>query len=160
MSISQRENRFVLMNHNHPILQFCADSCCCIIRITEILDLRYAPLPLLFAFQNNEDLEDAFWQWLDERGIPACRKGLGGLLKKLRVTNRHMLQFGALGLSLSDPYWFQPQNDHENLAWEKVNFFGNQFFSDSYMMGTFFPRFHAIEYKPNLFHQVLQPMDA
>ncbi len=64
----------------------------------------------------------------EDRAIPSSRKGLDEALAKFGLSNARCLLLRSLGLSLSDQYWMKPENG--DLAWEKVNFFQNEFSSD------------------------------
>lgn len=64
----------------------------------------------------------------EDRAIPSSRKGLDEALAKFGLSNARCLLLRSLGLSLSDQYWMKPENS--DLAWEKVNFFQNEFSSD------------------------------
>ena len=67
-------------------------------------------------------------EWWNERSIPLTRSGIKDALEKLNISDPRLLLLKCFGLSLSDQYWIKPRE--ENIAWEDVNFFDNDFSDD------------------------------
>ena len=67
-------------------------------------------------------------RWWTKRSFPETRDGLVPLMGYLRVPQRAAFQLLNRGLSLSDCYWIQKETD--DLKWENVNFFTNDFSMD------------------------------
>ncbi len=67
-------------------------------------------------------------EWWNDRSIPLTRSGIRDALEKLEISDPKVLLLKCFGLSLSDQYWIKPRED--NIAWEDVNFFDNDFADD------------------------------
>ena len=104
-----------------------------ITKIYEIYEINYAPLSLKNAV-SDKSLSDVkeLNSWFKGRGIPDWRKDLENLLKKLNVSSPDELLNKAYGLSLSDQYWIK-SDDQENLQWQDINFFTNNFQYKGYL---------------------------
>ena len=88
----------------------------------------YAPFGLI---KMNEIDKVEFNKWWKNRQIPASRKGLKEVLHNSNVydkDNFDLLDAKAYGLSLSDQYWVKGVN--EEISWESINFFDNEFSVD------------------------------
>lgn len=88
----------------------------------------YAPFGLI---KMNEIDKVEFNKWWKNRQIPASRKGLKEVLHNSNVydkDNFDLLDAKAYGLSLSDQYWVKGVN--EEISWESINFFDNEFSED------------------------------
>lgn len=88
----------------------------------------YAPFGLI---KMNEIDKVEFNKWWKNRQIPASRKGLKELLHNSNVydkDNFDLLDAKAYCLSLSDQYWVKGVN--EEISWESINFFDNEFSED------------------------------
>ena len=88
----------------------------------------YAPFGLI---KINEIDKVEFNKWWKNRQIPASRKGLKEVLHNSNVydkDNFDLLDAKAYGLSLSDQYWVKGVN--EEISWESINFFDNEFSED------------------------------
>ena len=66
-----------------------------------------------------------FHEWWRDRAIPKTRHGAKTALQKLGYTSTNSALVNNLALSLSDCYWIQPRG--ENLTWDEVNLFANDF---------------------------------
>lgn len=95
-------------------------------RIYQKIDFEYAPL-ILSSHQNSKsfNMVKEMNNWFKNRGIPFWRKDLEELLKRLNIETTEELLDKAYGLSLSDQYWINPEK--EQLKWEDINFFTNDF---------------------------------
>lgn len=88
----------------------------------------YAPFGLI---KINEIDKVEFNKWWKNRQIPASRKGLKEVLHNSNVydkDNFDLLDAKAYGLSLSDQYWVK--GVEEEISWESINFFDNEFSED------------------------------
>lgn len=89
---------------------------------------KYAPFGLI----KNDDIDkNGFNKWWKNRQIPASRNGLKEILNKSGIydeDNFDLLDAKAYCLSLSDQNWVKKYN--ENILWEDINFFENEFSED------------------------------
>ena len=88
----------------------------------------YAPFGLI---KINAIDKVEFNKWWKNRQMPASRKGLKELLHNSNVydkDNFDLLDAKAYCLSLSDQYWVKGVN--EEISWESINFFDNEFSED------------------------------
>lgn len=88
----------------------------------------YAPFGLI---KMNEINKVEFNKWWKNRQIPASRKGLKEVLHNSNVydkDNFDLLDAKAYCLSLSDQYWVK--GVEEEISWESINFFDNEFSED------------------------------
>lgn len=105
-------------------------------KIYEIYNIDFAPLALKNATKNKAVNEvKALNDWFKGRGIPSWRKDVENLLEKLNVTSPEELLNKAYALSLSDQYWIKEESQ-ENLKWEDINFFTNDFKYKGYFQAT------------------------
>lgn len=88
----------------------------------------YAPFGLI---KMNEIDKVEFNKWWKNRQIPASRKGFKEVLHNSNVydkDNFDLLDAKVYGLSLSDQYWVK--GVEEEISWESINFFDNEFSED------------------------------
>lgn len=88
----------------------------------------FAPFGLI---KMNEIDKVEFNKWWKNRQIPASRKGLKEVLHNSNVydkDNFDLLDAKAYCLSLSDQYWVKGVD--EEISWESINFFDNEFSED------------------------------
>ena len=96
-----------------------------IIAVTKTYHLEHAPLTTTDDRGLNPlKLDD----WLEGRSIPASRHNVARLMRDLEINTPTALALQSYALSLSDQYWLKPTN--QNLKWEDVNFFQNEFSDD------------------------------
>ena len=85
-----------------------------------------------FGLIKNDSIDkNGFNKWWKNRQIPASRNGLKEILNKSGIydkDNFDLLDAKAYCLSLSDQYWVKKYN--ENILWEDINFFENEFSED------------------------------
>lgn len=123
--------KFTLMNKNKKIFDFIYDEEEHIIVDFERnypLNEDYAPFGLI---KNNEINKVEFNKWWKNRQIPASRNGLKEVLYNSNIyddDNFDLLDSKAYCLSLSDQYWVKSID--EDIKWEKINFFDNEFSED------------------------------
>lgn len=125
---------FTLMNKNKRILKFEYNfEYNAYLGVKKVIDVEYAPLPL-----KNCDIDiisNVMYKWLSERRMPPLRDNLKYLLDYLKQDNSNELMMHNYGLSLSDQYWFLPEN--EDIKWQDINFFDNSYDSSDFMKATF-----------------------
>ena len=122
---------FTLMNKNKKIFDFIYDE-------EEHLIVKfirnypnnekYAPFGLI---KDNTIDKNAFNKWWKNRQIPASRNVLKEVLYKNNIydkDNFDLLDSKAYCLSLSDQYWLKRVD--EDILWEDINFFDNEFSLD------------------------------
>ena len=116
---------YLLMNRQYPVLAFEYDQDHdAFLQITQIIDKDRCPLGIVSARGAKASLS-ALTFWWKHRAIPGTREGLAARLADLGIQHAYALPFKSLGLSLSDQYWVQPAG--QNIAWEDVNYFHNDF---------------------------------
>lgn len=124
-------SKFTLMNKNRKILDFEYDDEEHIIVKFERSypdNEDYAPFGLIK--DNNID-KNQFNKWWKNRQIPASRKGFKEVLHKSGIYDKDgfdLLDAKVYCLSLSDQYWVKGIDD--NILWEDINFFDNEFSED------------------------------
>ena len=102
-------------------------------KIYEIYNIDYAPLSFKNAFYDKvTNNEKALNEWYRGRGIPDWRKDIKSLLENLNIKSTDELLNKSYALSLSDQYWIKEENQ-ENLKWEDINFFTNDFKYKGYL---------------------------
>ena len=123
--------KFTLMNKNKKVFDFVYDE-----EEHFIVNFErnypenedYAPFGLI---KMNEIDKVEFNKWWKNRQIPASRKGLKEVLHNSNVydkDNFDLLDAKAYCLSLSDQYWVK--GVEEEISWESINFFDNEFSED------------------------------
>lgn len=123
--------KFTLMNKNKKIFDFVYDE-----EEHFIVNFErnypenedYAPFGLI---KINAIDKVEFNKWWKNRQIPASRKGLKEVLHNSNVydkDNFDLLDAKVYGLSLSDQYWVK--GVEEEISWESINFFDNEFSED------------------------------
>ena len=123
--------KFTLMNKNKKVFDFVYDE-----EEHFIVNFErnypenedYAPFGLI---KMNEINKVEFNKWWKNRQIPASRKGLKEVLHNSNVydkDNFDLLDAKAYCLSLSDQYWVKGVD--EEISWESINFFDNEFSED------------------------------
>ena len=123
--------KFTLMNKNKKVFDFVYDE-----EEHFIVNFErnypenedYAPFGLI---KINEIDKVEFNKWWKNRQMPASRKGLKELLHNSNVydkDNFDLLDAKAYCLSLSDQYWVK--GVEEEISWESINFFDNEFSED------------------------------
>lgn len=94
-----------------------------IIQINEIYS--FERLPIFTTEDNFNELKDSLNKWISHRSISESRKDLPKILQDNHVKTPEALSLKTLGLSLSDQYWFRPENTMYN--WLDVNLYDNDF---------------------------------
>lgn len=118
---------YVLMNKNTPVLSFDYDlGDHKAVRIREVFAPEAAPFGLV---DRRGDLSKAELNyWWRHRAIPSSRAQIKRLLENLQLESTLVLAEKSFGLSLSDRYWLNDEDDAA--SWNAVNFFDNDFADD------------------------------
>ena len=127
----------ILMNKNTKVATIEIDTKFNIIKkIYKIHNIEYAPLSLKNAVGNKTvNNEKELNKWFKGRGIPSWRKDIEKLLEKLNISSPEELLNKAYALSLSDQYWIKELK--QNVDWENINFFTNDFKYKGYLNISF-----------------------
>lgn len=105
-------------------------------RIISIKNIEYAPISINNAYHDkSKSLIKALNEWFKGRSIPSWRKDLEKLLSNLNVRYTEELLMKSYGLSLSDCYFIKEINN--NILWEDINFFDNDFLYLGYLEATY-----------------------
>lgn len=115
--------QYTLMHKNHKVMELTiSQDCTQILHIGEIYDHQRIPVGLRIPLRTTLN------NWWHRRAIPASRSGLSQALRSLHLHAPEELLTKCFGLSLSDQYWVKPVD--EDMTWEQVNFFDNDFSED------------------------------
>lgn len=118
---------YVLMNKNTPVLAFEYDlDEHKAMRVTRREHLEAAPIGM--ADRRGDIGPYDLNYWWHHRAIPASRAHVKRLLENLRLDSTLVLAERSFGLSLSDRYWLNDEDDSK--TWDAVNFFDNDFTDD------------------------------
>lgn len=117
--------KYVLMHKDIEVLDFEWDSNANDLVLLDVLNYKHIPIGLLVG---NRVSTTAFYEWMKGRCVPASRDNIEYILNTFRIRNKLSLGFTAFGLSLTDCYWYKPVN--EDLYWEDINFYANDFSDD------------------------------
>lgn len=93
--------------------------------VIENIEQLITPEHLPLSAKYNTDTKAGLHNWMQYRSVPKTRKGLRAILEQAGVETTNALSLKSLGLNLSDQYWFCPIGN--DLTWEDVNLFQNQF---------------------------------
>ena len=119
--------RYVLMNKDVPVLAFEYDlDTHKAVRITRTERLEAAPMGM--ADRHGDISKHELNTWWRQRAIPASRAQVERLLENLKLESTLELAEKSFGLSLSDRYWLNDEDDPK--AWADINFFDNDFSDD------------------------------
>lgn len=94
------------------------------------IETVFAPehLPVGTTSKNNKPDRGTLNEWWRGRSIPASRQNFREAMENMHVSSSEKLLIKCFGLSLSDQYWINPNNNQLN--WDKINFFHNSFSED------------------------------
>ncbi len=118
---------YILKHKNISVLEIEVDNeTSSITKIIDVFDSNHIPLGIHY---NNGILDRKMLnKWLFTRNIPASRENIATVLQKIDEPSPQNLITKCFALSLSDSYWICPKN--ENLLFEDINFFENEFSLD------------------------------
>ena len=124
--VEQMIGKYTLMHKNIPVCDLEIDiEDGRIMNVGEKYDSTRTPVATTNRNQIDRRLLN---RWFESRVIPASRQHIDEVLKQLDISNTQVLALKSYALSLNDQYWVKPEN--QNLKWEKINFFDNDFSSD------------------------------
>ena len=113
---------YTLMCRNHEVFDFTYDNLRKTARVDALKEVAYSPLGTgRNGKPNNYDLAI----WISRRYMPALRPEARSAMAAAKVASPDELMFAAMGLNLSDQYWFRPAGIRAD--WHDVNFFENDF---------------------------------
>ena len=126
--------KYILMNQNKEVLKFEFDKDLNVItNIDEIYNLDYAPLNIKNIIEEKRTIE--LNNWFNERGIPVYRDNAKEILEIFNINSVKELINRDYALSVSDQYWFKPENT--DVKWENINYFDRNYDSISFADSTF-----------------------
>lgn len=115
------------MNKNTPVLSFDYDlENHKALDIRDVINPEFAP-PGLVDKQGKFTTSELNYWWR-HRAIPASRAHVDRLLENLKLESTLELAEKSFGLSLSDCYWLNDDDDPKQ--WADINFFDNEFTDD------------------------------
>ena len=117
---------FTLMHLNQKVVDLIFDDKGYIRAAATVYDVNHLPVGSLDDKGNLSFSKLS--EWWNERSIPLSRSGIQDVFDKLNIANSQPLLLKCFGLSLSDQYWIKPKS--QDMSWEVVNFFNNEFSED------------------------------
>ena len=117
--------KYTLMNKNVKLIDFTVNDAglFCIEKILENKMLPYA------LYSKNKVSGEDIKYWIEHRCIPIMRPNYYKLLEKMDCKNSYEMVLKNHALSLLDPYWIELEG--EDLKWEDINFFDNEYDEDA-----------------------------
>ncbi len=125
---------YILMNQNTKVLKFEYDNELNVItNILENYNIKYAPLNI----KNIEEVKRRIElnNWFNDRGIPIYRDNVKEIIEAFGINNIKELINKDYGLSVSDQYWFKPED--ENIKWGEINYFQKDYGSINFTNATY-----------------------
>lgn len=114
---------YLLMNGPYETMEFTYHAQTESFRPGAVIDAARAPLGTVS--RNGRGKAAGLKHWWEHRSIPGSRAGMDEKLRLLGLEDPSQIPFRNLGLSLSDQYWVCPVG--QNLNWEEINYFQNDF---------------------------------
>ena len=114
---------YLLMNGPYEVMEFTYHDQTDSFQPGEVIDARRAPLGTVS--RTGRGSASGLKEWWLHRSIPGSRAGMDEKLRSLGLEEPSQIPFRNLGLSLSDQYWIRPAG--QNVRWEEVNYFQNDF---------------------------------
>lgn len=114
---------YMLMNGPYEVLEFTYHDQTESFKPGETIDAARAPLGTVS--RTGKGKSAGLKRWWEHRSIPSSRTGMDEKLRSLGLQDPSQIPFRNLGLSLSDQYWIRPLG--QNLRWEDINYFQNDF---------------------------------
>jgi hypothetical protein len=131
-----------LMHKSVPVLEFeFKDDKTMIQSVGKIFNPEHIPLGL--GLEKGVPDPSDLYNWLKRRLIPDDRHGIADLFEVLKINSMSELIGEGYALSLSDHYWRKPEG--EEISWERINFFDNDFSTE---LGDFL--FGKIDFSGNM----------
>lgn len=120
-------NTFLLMHKNIEVLEIRKEPDMDYFQINAIINAEHLPVNMLGENKcNNHELN----QFLKHRVIPKSRPNIEEIKKYYRANSSYELALPSYMVSIADHYWLCPEDKKQDLNWEKVNFYDNDFSSD------------------------------
>lgn len=119
--------KYSLMHKNIVVADIELDEAtAAIIKIDKLYSEEHLPVAVSVkkGIANRAELNE----WWYDRSIPASRSGVRKAMETLNISSPRLLLSRCFGLSLSDQYWIKPCEN--NITWEDINFFNNDFSED------------------------------
>lgn len=126
------KKQYTLMNQETEVLKFEFDEELNVItEIKEIYNINYAPLEI----KNTANILLEINNWFNNRAIPLYRDNAKEILEIFRIDSTKELINRDYALSLSDQYWFKPED--EKIEWRNINYFQKDYNSVSFAEATY-----------------------
>lgn len=128
------KEKYILMNQNTEVLKFEFDKDLNIItNIEKIENIQYAPLNIKNITEEKRLKE--LNNWFNERAIPVYRDNAREITEIFGINSVKELINKDYALSLSDEYWFKPENS--KIEWKDINYFDQNYDSFSFAEATY-----------------------
>ncbi|WP_276897486.1 protein kinase [Dialister micraerophilus] len=127
-------DQFYLLHKNIKVLKMKIDFDFKICKITSILNEEHLPLNML---ERKTKLNLELNRFIKNRIIPKSRPNLKEIQKKYKTDDAFDLAMQSYMISIADHYWVCPEEKIEELKWEKINFYKNNFKSDLLFVASF-----------------------
>lgn len=115
--------KYKLMHEDKELAEFKYSSSNAILKNMKLVNGNLDKLPLLELSSNK--IEDRLVKWIIDRSIPTTRQNIKRDLTRLDSISVVDYMFDNLGLSLTDHYWFCPEN--KQYTWQEINLYNNDF---------------------------------
>lgn len=126
--------KYILMNQNKKVLKFEFDKDLNVITgIDEVYNIDYAPLNIKNILAEKRAIE--LNNWFNERGIPIYRDNAKEIVEIFGLNNIKELINRDYALSVSDQYWFKPED--LDIEWKDINYFDKNYESISFADATY-----------------------
>ena len=126
--------KYILMNQNKEVLKFEFDKeLNVIIGIDEVYDINFAPLNIKNI--DSEKRSSTLNTWFNDRGIPLYRDNAKEITDIFEIDSVKQLINRNYALSVSDQYWFKPENS--DIEWKNINYFEKDYDSFTFAEGTY-----------------------
>ena len=122
-------NQFLLMHKDDPVARLSVEineDNEDVLHVSKVFKGRLLPNGVKNAGWNN--IDECLTIWHDNRCTPSHRPNHNLIMDKLGVNSSPDLLFHSHLCSLTDCYWFKPQNS--DVTWDDVNFYNNGFTSN------------------------------
>lgn len=120
-------NRFLLMHKNIEVLEIRKEPNIDYFKINSIINAEHLPVNMLGKNKCNSYELNRF---LEHRVIPKSRPNIAEIKEYYQANSSYELALQSYMVSIADHYWLCPKDKKQDLNWEKVNFYDNDFSSD------------------------------
>ena len=118
---------FLLMHKNIEVLEIQKESNIDCFKINSIINAEHLPVNMLGKNKCNSYELNRF---LEHRVIPKSRPNIEKIKECYQANSSYELALQSYMVSIADHYWLCPEDKKQDLNWEKVNFYDNDFSSD------------------------------